>query len=141
MKRNRLLSLTVLAILLAAGPEPALAVRDTTRPNKNKAPVIKPLPDPITLVNYRGRVGKSFYFQVTGTTVGVVWGTGIYTDDSRLATAVVHAGILGNGQKGIVKVTIVAGQSGYQGSTSNGVTSHPYGAWQGSYRIEAVPKK
>jgi hypothetical protein len=140
MKTNRLLTLGALVLLLAAGTDRAWAVRDTTPPRK-KAPAIKALADPGTLVTYRNRVGKTFYFQVTGSTTGPIWGTGVYTDDSRLSTAAVHAGVLGNGQKGVVKVTILAGQTAYQGSASNGVTSFAYAQWLGSYRIEAVPKK
>jgi hypothetical protein len=140
MKTNRLLTLGALVFLLAAGTDRAWAVRDTTPPRK-KAPVIKALADPGTLVAYRNRVGKTFYFQVNGSTTGPIWGTGVYTDDSRLSTAAVHAGVLTNGQKGVVKVTILAGQTAYQGSTSNGVTSFAYAQWLGSYRVEAVPKK
>ncbi|MBE7537999.1 MAG: hypothetical protein HS122_06270 [Opitutaceae bacterium] len=29
---------------------------------------------------------------VTGATTGIVWGTGVYTHDSNIATAAVHAG-------------------------------------------------
>jgi hypothetical protein len=140
MKTNYCLSLAALACLLAAGP--ALAVRDPG-PGKKRAPVIKIKadPDPGNLSTYQNQVGKSFYFEVTGVLTGPIWGTGIYTNDSRLATAVVHAGILGNGQKGIVKVTILAGQPAYLGTANNGVTSNNYGAWSGSYQIEPVGKK
>jgi hypothetical protein len=102
---------------------------------------IKFLPNPSTLTTYRGKVGKTYYFQVIGTTNGTIWGTGPYTDDSLLSTAAVHAGLLGKGQKAILKVTILAGQNAYQGSTQNGITSHPYGPWGGSYSIELVKRK
>ena len=32
-------------------------------------------------------------FEITVDQGGSIWGTGVYTDDSTLATAVVHAGI------------------------------------------------
>jgi hypothetical protein len=96
------------------------------------------LPDPGTLTGHRGDVGKSFLFEVTGANAGPVWGTEVYTDDSSLATAAVHAGVLAVGQKGVVKVTILPGQADYTSSTSNGVTSGSWGSWVGSYRVEAV---
>ena len=62
-----------------------------------------------------------------------MWGTDIYTDDSALACAAVHAGVVLAGQTKVVTVKIVAGQSSYQGSVRNGVTSSSYGTWPGSY--------
>lgn len=94
------------------------------------------LPDPGNLTQYRGRDGSSYRFQVTGTASGSVWGSGPYTDDSRLAVAVVHAGILRDGQTGTVRVTILPGYNSYEGSTRNGVTSNNYGVWEGSFRVD-----
>ena len=93
------------------------------------------------LFGYRGQVGRTLYFRVTGDTMGWVWGTNVYTDDSSLGTAAVHAGILRPGQTGVVKVTILPGRDAYEGSTRNGVTSLPYPPWQGSYRIEPASKR
>ncbi len=100
------------------------------------------LPDPVTLTGYRGKNGQSYYFEVTGNSNGgTVWGSDVYTDDSSLARAAVHAGILKNGEKGVVKVTILPGQIAYIGSTRNGIETSPYGAWEGSYVVEAVKEK
>jgi hypothetical protein len=96
------------------------------------------LPDPGTLTGHRADVGMIFLFDVTGSNRGSVWGTEVYTDDSALATAAVHAGVLAVGQKGVVKVTILPGQESYTSSTSNGVTSGSWGSWVGSFRVEAA---
>ena len=89
---------------------------------------------PINLVNYRSFVGQSFKFTVTGATnAGVVWGTDIYTDDSSVAAAAVHAGCIENGKTAVITVKILAGQGCYRNTTRNGVTSSSYGAWPGSY--------
>jgi hypothetical protein len=48
-------------------------------------------PDPGNLEGLRDLVGKSFRFQVKGAVDGSVWGAGVYTTDSALATAAVHA--------------------------------------------------
>lgn len=86
--------------------------------------------------NYRGQLGQTFLVQITGSIHGSVWGTGVYTDDSSLAAAAVHAGALRDGQTGVVKVTILAGQTSYRGSTRFGVRSLSYGSWAGSYKVQ-----
>lgn len=95
------------------------------------------LPDPGNLRAFRGQSNISHQFEVTGRLSGSVWGTDIYTDDSMVATAAVHAGVLQAGQTGVVKVTIVDGQASYSGSTRHGVTSANFGPWNSSFRIEA----
>jgi len=72
---------------------------------------------------------------VTGDDTGSLWGTDVYTDDSSLATAAVHAGVLHRGETGIVKVQILPGRSQYEGTSRHGVVSRSYGAWGGSYRV------
>ncbi len=96
-----------------------------------------PLPDPGDLESYEDFLGGAYYFTVTGDVDGEIFGTGVYTSDSDLSTAAVHAGILSPGETGTVKVTILPGQSSYQGSTAHGITSRSYGEWDSSYRVEA----
>lgn len=93
------------------------------------------LPDPGDLSLYRGQDGAVLTFEVTGDVSGAVWGDDVYTDDSRLAAAAVHAGILQPGETGPVRVEILPGQDSYQGATRNGVTSGSYANWSGSFRI------
>jgi hypothetical protein len=73
---------------------------------------------------------------VTGRADGTVWGAGVYTPDSPLATAAVHAGAVKNGQTGVVKVMIVPGPAGYGGSQQNGVTTQPWnGGFTGAFQF------
>jgi hypothetical protein len=98
--------------------------------------VMNAMADPGNLNNFLNQPGKTLAFKVTGALGGGVWGTDIYTADSSLAAAAVHAGVLKAGQAGIVKVRIVAPPPpAYQGSTRNGVTSNNYQAYLGAYRI------
>lgn len=97
-------------------------------------------PDPGSLTEYRGQNGETFNFNVMGRTNGSVWGSGIYTDDSDLGTAAVHAGLLQPWQQGVVRVTILPGRPGYEASERNGVRTQDFGVWQGSYRLELVTK-
>jgi len=94
------------------------------------------LPDPGALMQYQDKIGKTFAFRVTGTNNGAVWGTGVYTPDSSLATAAVHAGVLKVNQTGVVKVTMVIGPPAYAGSQQNGVTSQPWnGGFNGAFQV------
>ena len=92
---------------------------------------------PNHMLSYRGQNGKVFTFKVTGSTSGRIWGgdNNIYTDDSNIATAAVHAGLVKAGQTGTVKVTILPGQSSYSSITRNGVTSYKNNGYGGSYQL------
>ena len=87
------------------------------------------------LTGYRDKVGQTFSFSITGSIEGPVWGTDIYTDDSNLAVAAVHAGAINIGEKKTVHIKILPGEQNYEGSVRNGVTSSSYGAWEGSYFV------
>jgi hypothetical protein len=92
-------------------------------------------PDPGDVSLYRGQDGTILTFEIAGDVSGPVWGDGIYTDDSRLASAAVHAGILQPGETGLVRVEILPGQDSYEGAERNGVASGTYAAWAGSFRL------
>lgn len=64
---------------------------------------------------------------------GSTWGTDIYTDDSRIGSAAVHKGLITFATGGSVNIQILPGQSGYLGSTRNGVTTSSYGSWPRSF--------
>ncbi len=93
------------------------------------------LPDPDGMTQFRDRRGEVLYFRVTGTERGSVWGTEVYTDDSELAAAAVHAGLLKEGETGIIGVMFLPGQDKYVGSTRNGVKSSDFWQYGGSYKI------
>ncbi len=99
------------------------------------AKIVHAGPDPGTLTTYQDKVGKTFHFRVTGATAAIIWGDGIYTTDSQLATAAVHAGVLKVGETGVVKVTIVPSPQTFSGSTKNGVTSQAYGLFPAAYKV------
>ncbi|MGD7653688.1 MAG: LCCL domain-containing protein, partial [Verrucomicrobiales bacterium] len=101
-------------------------------------PGVTPTPAPYNAIAYRGQNNTVFYFQVTGTTWGWIYGSNPYTDDSPISTAAVHSGVIAAGETGVIKLTILPGQSSYTGSTANGVSSFSYGSWFGSYLIEPV---
>ncbi len=64
------------------------------------------------------------WYTVTGTTTGAVTGTNFYGPDTPLGAAAVHAGLLANGQTGVVRVHgLTMGIA--LGSTRHGITSLP----------------
>ena len=90
----------------------------------------------------RGMNGQRFtYFFPANGTLGSVWGTDLYTDDSSIATAAVHAGLITAAKGGKVTIEIRAGASAYKGSARNGVTSSDYGSFGGSFVFIVPPKK
>ncbi len=93
---------------------------------------------PANMIDLCDPVGATFYFRVRGTADGQLWGTDIYTGDSNLAVAAVHAGLVKLDQSAIVKVTVVAPLSQYQGSVRHGVTSHDFGRYGTAYRLSAI---
>ncbi len=96
-------------------------------------------PQPQNLMAYRGEHGAVYAFEVVGDPEGTVWGTDIYTDDSTLGAAVIHAGLVREGEQAVVFVTVLPGQDQYEGTTRHGITTHSYGHWHGSYRVSLSP--
>lgn len=111
----------------------------TISPPAYSAPImVYGFEDSTALTRIRPVPGAAYYFRLTGSTNGRVWGTGTYTLDSTLEAAVVHAGLLSTGQTGIVKVLVLPGRSSYEGSSRNGVSSSNYGSYGASYSLESV---
>ena len=68
------------------------------------------------------------------TTRGSVWGTDVYTTDSAVCRAAMHAGRVGRGG-GPVVVQAEPGRRAYPGTTRNGVQSSNYGPYESSFRF------
>lgn len=83
----------------------------------------------------RGRNGQQFTFTCPagGPISSRVWGASVYTDDSSICTAAVHAGYIEVGSGGTVTIEIRPGQPNYAGISRNGVASRAYGSWPGSF--------
>lgn len=111
----------------------ALAIREVMQ--KFRKDAVKVLPDPGTLLDYQHEINQSFLFEVTGADQGNLWGTGVYTADSELAVAAVHAGILQIGEKGLVRVQMLSMQGmTISGSVKNNVRSSAWGPYPVGYR-------
>ena len=84
-------------------------------------------------------IGKIYRITITGTTGGAIWGTDIYTSDTYIPCAAVHAGFIANGETKEVYIKVVQGLSEYIGSTRNGVSTSGYGGWGLSYQFVSAP--
>ncbi|QSQ17888.1 M57 family metalloprotease [Myxococcus landrumensis] len=100
-----------------------------------QVPQPPPLCSSFNVMGYRGQNGVSIRCTCPTVTLGAsVWGTDLYTDDSNVCAAAVHAGAI-PATGGQVSVTIQPGQSSYAGTSRNGVTTSSYGAWSGSISL------
>jgi LCCL domain len=93
---------------------------------------------PANMVDLCDTIGATYYFRLQGTIDGPVWGTDVYTGDSMLAPAAVHAGVVKDGEWAIVKVTVLRPPASYQGSLRKGVTSNHFGRYGSAYKVEHV---
>ena len=109
---------------------------DSKAPTTQPADPSEQTEDPGDLEQYTGMIGETVKFTLTGKTDGRVFGTGIYTTSSDLATAAVHAGVLKEGKKGTVTVSIVTSPETFTGSTANGVTSSDGAMYTAAYTIK-----
>jgi hypothetical protein len=93
-----------------------------------------------TASSHRGEIGRRFRYRcpADGGT-GNVWGTGVYTDDSSICTAAVHADRITVQRGGIVTIEISGGRESYRGSARNGIESDDYGDFPGSFGFTSTP--
>ena len=116
----------------------ALAIRARVR--RLRGDLLGVRPDPGNLTEFTpGDAGRTFLIEVTGRTDGSVWGTDVYTADSRLAAVAVHAGVVRAGERGLVRVVILDGADlVYAGSDRNEVGSFDYANYPVAFRVERV---
>ncbi|MDP0491411.1 MAG: LCCL domain-containing protein, partial [Verrucomicrobiota bacterium JB023] len=94
-------------------------------------------PTPYNMMGYRANpTGSEFYFEITGTSGGLGWGTDIYTDDSNLAYVATHSGAVAAGETAVVKVTLLGEQPSYTGSIQNGLSTSDWGYFGYSFSVE-----
>lgn len=120
----------------AATPEPSAdpTVGGTDAPES--APPIDPWS--VNAVEHRAEVGEEFTYEcppADESRLDTVWGTDVYTDDSSVCTAGVHAGAITVEDGGDVTIEIAPGEESYDASEQNGIESSSYGPWGGSFVV------
>ena len=69
---------------------------------------------------------------------GSVWGTDIYTTDSNICTAAVHAGVIKASNGGKFKIVLVESPNSYSGSKRHGIRTS---SWSSKWRPVALTFK
>jgi hypothetical protein len=93
---------------------------------------------PATMHGLCDTVGNSYYFRVIGQVDGGLWGSDVYTGDSQIGAAAVHAGLLKPLEVAVLKVTVVNPPPQFTGSVRNGVTSHDFGRYGSAYTLATI---
>jgi hypothetical protein len=116
----------------------ALAIRARVR--QLRSDLLGVRPDPGNMSDFvSDDAGRVLMFEVVGQTEGSVWGTDVYTGDTRLSAAAVHAGLLREGERGLLRVTLLDGDGiAFEGSPRHGVLSFDYAHYPLAYRIERI---
>jgi LCCL domain-containing protein len=90
---------------------------------------------PASMVSFE--TGKTYKFKCPSSgKESSVWGTDIYTLDSSICNAAVHAGKLMMESGGSVTIELRSGESSYKGTTRNGITTNDYGKYGQSFVVK-----
>ena len=116
----------------------ALAVRNRLRGLRSDLFGVKP--DPGNLTEYSSADhNRAIIFEVVGSADGNIWGTDVYTGDSRLAVAAVHSGAVRVGERALVRVTLSNGSERvFDGSERYGIRSLDYGNYSLAFSVERI---
>lgn len=84
-----------------------------------------------------GEIGQTYRFKCpSGGKEGSVWGTDIYTLDSSICNAAVHAGKFTRESGGSVMIELRPGESSYKGTARNGIKTSDYAAYGRSFVVK-----
>ena len=127
----------LVALALVVGLVAGCALTEQVLPTPLPTTVENPEADWAWIVSpkdRRGADGQMFeYVCPPGGHAHDIWGTDIYTDDSSVCNAAVHAGLITFRRGGRVRIMIRPGLDAYEGSERNGMISDDYGHWNGSF--------
>ncbi len=99
-------------------------------PDAEDADEVTPISWSTAAANFKTDVGRKYRFECPPNgTAQAVWGSDIYTADSSICTAAVHAGVIDLEDGGEVTVEFRPGRSIYGSTTRNGIKSSNYGEY------------
>ena len=81
-------------------------------------------------------IGDQVTLQITGRAEGFVWGDAVYTLDSNIGTAAVHAGLLKAGETKAIKVWIVPAPSAFVAAERNNIQSGKWGKYHTAFFMQ-----
>ncbi|HVF46083.1 MAG TPA: LCCL domain-containing protein [Pyrinomonadaceae bacterium] len=87
-------------------------------------------------VTFKGETGKTYTFACPENgTAGIIWGSDVYTADSSICTAAVHAGIITLENGGEVTMEFRPGRQTYGSTVRNGISSISFGEYGRSFVV------
>ena len=73
-----------------------------------------------------------------GGTPGALWGSDVYSDQSSICTAAVHAGLITAEDGGAIAIRLLPGQDEYNGTAQNAIASQSSGRGEGSFTFTTL---
>jgi hypothetical protein len=125
-------------VLLGGWPQLAIAL-DLLPPPSITTPAasttdIQTISWAFTANRFRHRIGEDItLFCPAQGVANRVWGSDVYSDQSSVCTAAVHAGLITFDAGGAIAIRILPGQASYQGTSQNDLTSLDFSQWPGSF--------
>lgn len=93
-----------------------------------------------TARDIHGELGSSYIVSCPAGCGRYIFGTDVYTGDSSICTAAIHAGLI-SPQGGSVEVILEKGRPAYRGSTQHKISSNDYGSYSSSFRLAPLKEK
>ena len=93
----------------------------------------------LTAAAFRYQIGRRVTYACPASSTSTevaVWGTDVYSFDSAVCLAAIHAGVLGPQQAGAVTFTMGPGAESFTGSARNGVTSADYTGYDSGFSFD-----
>jgi thiol-disulfide isomerase/thioredoxin len=81
-------------------------------------------------------IGDRVTIEITGRAAGAVWGDAVYTLDSDVGTAAVHAGLLHVGETKAITVWIVPAPNSFAEADRNGVQSRKWDKYHAAFIVQ-----
>ncbi len=105
-------------------------------PKTDESDEITPIAWTTAAVGFKDDVGQIYKFECPANgTPSAIWGSDIYTADSSVCTAAVHAGVITLESGGVVTLEFRPGRQIYGSVARNGITSNTYGEYRRSFVV------
>jgi flagellar basal body-associated protein FliL len=119
----------------SASPSPTADGSKPT-PQTDDANEVTPIAWNTSGATFKSDVGLTYKFQCPESgTPSAIWGSDIYTADSSICTAAVHAGIISLEKGGTVTIEFRPGRATYGSTVRNGITSNTFGEFARSFVV------
>ena len=116
--------------------EPSPETKESPADNTDSEEEITPIDWNTTGGGFKNDVGMTYKFQCPPNgKEGIIWGSDVYTADSSICTAAVHAGLFSLEEGGTVTVEFRPGRLTYGSTMRNGIKSNTFGEFSRSFVV------